>query len=815
MKKLSRINIDSASPWTVVYERFDPAEESLREALCSLGNGYFGTRGAMPESVASKIHYPGTYVAGLFNRLTTNIAGKSIVNEDLVNCPNWVFLTFRVGSSEWVNPSTTKILAFKQKLDMKKGILNRKIRFQNRKGQKTLVEVNRIVHMSDPHCGAFEYIIMPENYSDWITVRTMLDGTVLNTGVERYRQLNSKHWKPISLGSFQRNGIYLSMRTTRSRVILAQAAKTRIFAGEKERELKPAIKHLMKGKERIGQEFRFLAKEKQHYKIEKTVSIYTSKDQGVKEPIKEAMNYLKKPKRFKNLLKTHQKAWEDIWKKCDIKIEGHNFSQRVLRFHIFHLIQTASTNNADIDAGLPARGLTGEAYRGHVFWDELFTMPLYDFHMPEVSKSLLLYRYRRIHKAREYAKSEGHKGAMFPWQSGSSGKEETQIVHLNPLSGTWGPDYSRRQRHVSLSIAYNIWQHWARTGDYGFLVRYGAEVILSIARFWGSIAKYDSKDRRYHIKGVMGPDEFHEKLPKSSQPGLKDNAYTNIMAVWLLLRAQDVIRLLPNGHKKRIMKKIKLEQNELSRWDDIIHKMNLVINDDGVISQFDGYFKLKELDWQGYRQEYGNIHRMDRILKAEGKSPDAYKVSKQADTLMLFYLLPLIEIEGIFSRLGYKFDKNTLRKNYDYYIKRTSHGSTLSKVVHSYVAQLLAKPKEFWRWYTDVLKSDIYDVQGGTTPEGIHCGVMGGSLDIVYRGIAGIRFRKDRVMIDPKLPQRWRKLKFKFLYKNIWISLTITKLQISILIQGHGAIPVEVSGKLYYPSLGKTLKVPYKKRKPK
>ncbi len=800
-----------ASSWTLVYERFEPAAEGLREALCTLGNGYFATRGAMIESRDSKIHYPGTYIAGLYNRLTTYISGKRIINEDLVNCPNWLFLTFKIGDGEWFLPSTARIISFQQKLDMKHGVLSRKIRVQNKKGQRTFIKTQRLVSMADPHCGALEYTIIPENYSGLITVRTMLDGSILNSGVERYKQLNSKHWKADTLGSFNKGDIYLSMKTSQSRIQVAQAAKIRLFSGS--RRIRPRVKHLMKGKERIGQEFKFQVREKNTYSIEKSVFIYTSRDEGIKNPIKSAIQATSDRMRFKHFLKAHQQAWEKLWDVFDIQVEGHTFSQRALRLHIFHLLQIASLHNGKIDAGLPARGLHGEAYRGHIFWDELFAMSLYDLHAPDISKALLLYRYRRIGKAREYAKSEGYRGAMYPWQSGSSGKEETQVVHLNPLSGKWGPDLSRRQRHVSFAIAYNIWQHWRRAGDYGFMMRYGAEMILSIARFWASLVKYDHNDGRYHSKGVMGPDEFHEKLPKNTRPGVVDNAYTNLMIVWTLLKAQEVIKLLPDGFKTRTMKKIKLEQKELSRWDDIIHKINIVMDNKGIISQFDGYFKLKELDWQGYRQEYDNIHRMDRILKAEGKSPDDYKVAKQADALMIFYLLPLDEIEDLFKRLKYPFDKNTLRNNYDYYAKRTSHGSTLSKVVHCYIAQLLNKPKKAWQRFIDVLESDIYDTQGGTTPEGIHVGVMGGSIDIVLRGFAGVKLLGGKIAIEPKLPSKWRSLKFKFLYKGILINLTISKLQIQILLQGQVTIPVEINGKIYYPPLGKTFKVSLKKKK--
>jgi len=802
-------HVQPQAAWSIVYERFDPAEEPLREALCTLGNGYLGTRGAAYEATASKIHYPGTYVAGLYNRLVTNISGKRIVNEDLVNCPNWLFLTFKIGDGDWFSPATSRILAFWQQLDMRSGILTRKIRFQNRKGQRTFIETKRLVSMADAHRLAFQYSIIPENYSDWITVRTMLDGTVLNTGVERYRQLNSKHWQPLSLGNFGKNGIYLSMRTSQSRITLSQAAKIRLFTSNK--RLQPVIKHLMKGRERIGQEFRFFAKERHSYTMEKTVAIYTSKDSGVKNPLQSALESIRSTPRFKKLLKDHRQAWEYLWNKFDIKIEGDAFSQRVIRLHIFHLLQTLSPHNTGLDAAMPARGLHGEAYRGHIFWDSIFVMPFFDNHLPEISKSLLLYRYRRLAKAREYARKEGYKGAMFPWQSGSTGREETQVMHLNPLSGKWGPDLSRRQRHVSFAIAYNVWGYYKNTNDLGFLVRYGAEIILSIAQFWASLVTYDRQSRRYHTNGIMGPDEFHEKLPGSSKPGLKDNAYTNVMIVWTLLRAQEIISMLPPGHKGRIMKKIKLKNKDFHLWDDIIHNMNLIISKQGIISQFDGYFDLKELDWPGYRSEYGNIQRLDRILKAEGKSPDDYKISKQADVLMMFYLLPTSELENIFSRLRYPFDKDMMRKNYEYYIKRTSHGSTMSKVVYCFIAQRLKKTKQAWQLFMDVLRSDIYDVQGGTTPEGIHCGVMGGSLNLVTRGFAGLRLRDGKILVTPRLPAKWRSLKFKFVYKGIWITLTCTKNQLILLVEGQTSIPFEVNGKLHYPPLGRVVKIALQK----
>jgi len=800
------------TPWKLTYDKFNLAEEGLRESLCALGNGYFGTRGSAYESMAGRFHYPGTYVAGLYNRLPTHIAGRTILNEDLVNCPNWCFLTFKIGDGGWVYPSTVNMLSYRQELDMHGGVLSRKMRFKDYQGRRTLVETKRIVSMDNHHCGAFEYIITPENYSEWITVRTMLDGTVLNTGVERYKQLNSKHWISRSLGSFPKNGIYLTMRTSQSRIELCQAATIRVFVANKEKRF--SVKHLMKGKERIGQEFRIFAREKTSYNIEKITYIYSSRDSGIKNPQSSSLEAAKKPHRFSTLLKNHEQAWEGLWEKSDVVIEGDAFSQRVMRLHLFHLMQTASPHNAKIDAGLPARGLGGEAYRGHIFWDSIFTMPFYDLHLPDVSKALLTYRYKRLPKAREYAREKGYEGAMIPWQSGSSGREETQVVHLNPLSGKWGLDHSSNQRHVSIAIAYNVWNYWKRTKDISFLKRYGAEIVLSIAQFLSSLVRYDARDKRYHTKGIMGPDEFHEKFPGYKKPGLKDNAYTNLMIAWVLTKAQETFLLLPEKTRQRLMERLRFSNKDVARWEHIAERMNVIIGEDGVISQFLGYFDLKELDWDGYRAEYGNIHRMDRILKAEGKSPDEYKLSKQADVLMLFYLLPFSELKKLFNQLGYDFDKNMVRKNYEYYVKRTSHGSTLSRVVHSLVALQLGKHQVGWRLFKEVLDSDINDAQGGTTPEGIHVGVMGGSFVIAMKGFAGINILDDRVSIEPNLPKQWKNIKFKLAFQDRLISLFITQkaILISVIDQKEDLTPLcfEIKGKLHKLSPNKKLQIAYR-----
>jgi len=384
------------------------------------------------------------------------------------------------------------------------------------------------------------------------------------------------------------------------------------------------------------------------------------------------------------------------------------------------------------------------------------------------------------------------------------------------MSGKWGADHSHLQRHVSFAVAYNVWRYYEMTHDTGFLIRYGAEILLSIAQFVSSLAEYDYKDKRYHTQGIMGPDEFHEKLPGAERAGFKDNAYSNILIVWLLLKARKAFKSLPPEEKERILVKLALREKDLARWHEITRRMKVIINKDGIISQFDGYFKLKELNWGAYRKKYNKIQRMDRILKAEGKSPNDYKVAKQADVLMMFYLLSVPEVKGLLRRLGYKFDRNILRKNYEYYVKRTSHGSTLSKVVHCYIAHLLGKLDEAFEWYLEVLKSDIYDTQGGTTPEGIHAGVMAGSIYIATKAFAGLSILEDQIKINPSIPSSWRAIKLRIRYKENWIFLTVRKNEIDIFIRGPKSrpfpTPIEIYGKRQDLLFGKAYKISRKKK---
>jgi trehalose/maltose hydrolase-like predicted phosphorylase len=471
-----------------------------------------------------------------------------------------------------------------------------------------------------------------------------------------------------------------------------------------------------------------------------------------------------------------------------------------------HLLQTVSYLSEDLDVGVPARGLHGEAYRGHVFWDELFIFPVLNLRFPTITRGLLRYRYRRLHEARRAAKLAGYAGAMFPWQSGSDGREESPQMHLNPRSGRWNPDASHLAHHIGIAVAYNVWQFYQVTGDLAFMIDYGAEMLVEIARFWVSRTTYDDATDRYGIHGVIGPDEFHSGYPDRPYEGVDNNAYTNVMAVWVIQRAIDVLKMVPLPNRIDLRERLELTADELGHWEHVSRRM-LVPFHDGVISQFQGYDKLADLDWDGYRSRYGNIQRLDRILESEDDDVNRYKASKQADVLMLLYLLSSDELGELLDRLGYDFRSDQIPTMVDYYLARTSHGSTLSAVVHSWVLARANRDRAM-EFFGDVLKSDVDDIQGGTTSEGIHLAAMVGSVDLVQRCFTGLEIRGDRIVLSPHWPESLGALGFPIHYRghHLHVRLSGRGAEVSVGPQDLPPVLIECRGRVEHVRPGRTIR---------
>jgi trehalose/maltose hydrolase-like predicted phosphorylase len=755
--------------FALTYEGFVPAEEGLREALTSTGNGYLCARGTAEWEDADGVHYPGTYVHGVYNRETTILGGLPVLNEDLVNLPNWLVLKLRIEGEDAIRLADVTLLDYRHELDIRRAMVIRELRFKDGAGRETALRSRRFVSMANPNQAGIEWQLTPQNWSGRVEVISAIDGRVTNRGVARYLELEGRHLDPVSPRTFGPEVIALKVQTRQSNIYVSQAARTRVFQGS---ELVAVDRSLYQMEDYIQQVLAFDVGQGAPVRVEKMVTFSTSRDTATSDPLAKAgRSALWRPD-FDVALERHVSAWEELWRVCDVRVRGDERVQMLLRLHISHVLQVCSRHTADRDAGVPARGLNGEAYRGHVFWDELYVYPFLSFRMPEVTRALLMYRYRRLDEARVAAREAGFRGAMFPWQSGSEGTEETQRVHLNPLSGRWEPDLSHNQRHVNAAIFYNIWHYFQATRDVAFLRDYGAEMMLEIARFWASIARFNPERERYEIHGVMGPDEFHEKYPDAAEGGLRNNAYTNVMVAWLCELAGDVLSLLPASRGDALRDRLEISDEELRLWQDMSRRMFVPFHGAGIISQFEGYEELRELDWAGYRDKYGNIQRLDRILHAEGDDPNRYKVAKQADTVMLFFLFSPTTVRLLFERLGYEYRSDTAARTIAYYDERTSHGSTLSFVAHAGVLAVL-DPESSWERFLVALESDAGDVQGGTTKEGIHMGVMSGTLDLMQRAYLGTEIRDGVLHFEPRLPGPIEELSFAMQFQRTPLVVTL------------------------------------------
>jgi beta-phosphoglucomutase family hydrolase len=771
--------------WIVSYNKYDPSQEGKRESLCALGNGKFCTRGAAAEAHADGVHYPGTYFGGAYNSTQLQVDGASFEMEELVNMPNWLCLTFKIDNGDWFSLDNVEILEFSQKLNLREGILYRDVQFRDRHKRITTLSERRFVHMRYSHLAGVETVITPIDWSGYITVRSALDGRIVNSGNQLGPSFTaSKHLQTLECTANE-DTLFLKVMTNESKVVVAEAARTEIR--QNGQRLSPKRENVIE-EDFIGQEIILELKQSQSIQVQKTVSLYTSRDRGIYEPGFAAKETVNEAPEFDNLITAQMAAWRSLWRQYDLFIETkEEYSKLVpsLLVHLnsFHCIQTASPHTVDLDNSVPARGWTGEGYEGHIFWDDLFVFPFINFRMPNVSAALLKYRYRRLSEARKIATSYGANGACFPWQSASDGKERTPHYWWMPENQKWIRDYTHLELHVNGAIAYNIWQYYQVTTDNSFMYSYGSEILLEIARFFATYAKLNIQRDRYEIKNVIGPDEFHNGYPNCQKPGINNNAYTNILAVWTLCRALELLEILPPDHREHVRTRFDITDTEIKHWEDVSRKMFIPIMKNGVIEQFESYENLDE--FPGSNDGKIDHDQLKLALKENFGYLKQYKISKQADALMLGFLFSQSELNELVERLGYANDCVALDRMADFYIPRTANESTLSRIPHIWIlsrlerrlaAKLLNSSRCCKRVegedasdaiFYEALGSDYFDVAArGTTNTGVHMGAMSGTVDIVQRCYTGIVTRGDVLWLDPMLPKPLVRLSFTLRYRG-------------------------------------------------
>ena len=582
----SLISPRATDPWILRYDEFDRDAEGTREALCTLANGYWGTRGAAEEAVANEIHYPGTYLAGVYDTVIRKIGDRLVPDEEMVNAPNWLPLTFRIDGGEWFRADNCELLHFRQELDLRRGLLIRALTSRDEMGRITSVRFERLLSQATPHVAAILLTVEAVNWSGPVTIRSGIDGRVTNSNTLGHPPRLQRHLAVRKRTELDNEAVLLEMETKSSGIHIATAARTTVRFGDD--PATPQRLFLSDRRGWVAQEFTVTAEQARPILVEKIVTVSTSRDRAILSSAEAAAASLSRTGQFDGIRAAHERAWQVLWKEFAVELRPGGHEALALNFNSFHVLQSLAAVDSDLDAGIPARGLHGEGYDGHIFWDELFVYPILTVRRPDLSRALLGYRHRRLGEAKAAAAAIGKAGAMFPWQSGIDGSDVTPRILFNPLTNRWMDDNSRRQRHVGLAVAYSAWQFYESTGNHHFLIDQGAALIVEVARFFASLADLDPADNRYSIRGVMGPDEFHDGYPGRGGIGVNDNVYTNVMTAWVLRRAIDTVQLLAARANKLAWARLDVRDDEVATWARIASRLKIIFNRDGTLSSSTG-----------------------------------------------------------------------------------------------------------------------------------------------------------------------------------------------------------------------------------
>ncbi|BAZ42428.1 hypothetical protein NIES4101_83970 [Calothrix sp. NIES-4101] len=720
------LNLDFIyTDWSLIETRFDPEKIHQRETVFTIGNGYLGTRGTFEESYPRATN--ATLVQGVYDDVP-------IVYTELANCPDWLPLTVSIDGDRF-RLDRGEVLGYERKLDLRRAVLSRFIRWRSPNGKTVDLQFDRFASLADPNILCLRCQIKPVDFSGLIEVQASINGYPENQGFN--------HWELIDQGKHHQNA-WLHLRTRGSRISLGIATGLTVIDAEASLQINnsPGYPTLIAT---------FQGTSGQAVTVEKMVTIFTSRD--VENPLEAAQEKLTTLPPYPILLKEHQQAWEEVWDKSDVAVEGDVRAALAIRYNLFQLLIAAPQN--DDKVSIPAKTLSGFGYRGHVFWDtEIFILPLFIYTQPALARNLLTYRYHTIAGARRKAMHYGYKGAMYSWESADTGDEVTP--RWLPPNDPYGDDIRiwcrDREIHISADIAYAMWYYWLVTGDDEWMRDYGAEIILDTAVFWGSRVEYNTKYERYEICGVIGADEYHELA--------NNNAFNNRMVQWHLEKAihtQDWLREKYPDKAKELEEKLQLTLSRRLRWQDII--ANLWIPYDaktGLIEQADGFFQLEDINLADYEPR---TKSMQSILGIE--AANKRQVLKQPDVLMLLFLMRESE--------EFPYSLEVLEKNWNYYAPRTdiTYGSSLGPAIHGILASDLGKSEEAYGYFMQAAMVDIEDVRGNAD-DGIHAASAGGVWQAVVFGFGGIKLTENGPVATPHLPKGWKRLQFKVYWRGDW-----------------------------------------------
>ncbi|WP_298854295.1 glycosyl hydrolase family 65 protein [uncultured Ruegeria sp.] len=737
----------SSSDWLIEETQFDLDEANFKETIFTVGNGYQGTRGSLEEGHKGELS--GTYLAGVYDHHDSTVI-------DQVNVPTWLPFRVRV-EGEALEVQSCKVVEHRRVLDLQTGFLHRDTVFEDSKGRRTRIASLRFASFADQHICGIRLTVTAENHSSKITVESAIDARrynldrlpayqekpVFHPEVKWEKWAKSRHLK-VTQSHADANASYIETLTLDTGISIGMASAL-------DRPACSVFRQTKREYERISQVVSVDAVRGQCHTFEKLVAIYTSRDLNGSELAASCETCLEtaQAKGFSENLSDSAAAWRAKWDACDCVVAGDVEATRAMRFNLYHLLIAANEN--DSRANIGAKSMSGEGYKGHVFWDtEIFLLPFYIFTQPETAKALLKYRYNTLSGALENARENGFKGAQYAWESADTGVETTPKWTADGANRIWTGE---EEIHVTACVAYGILSYVTATGDHDFLRDFGAEVLYQTSRFWVSRLEWNKEKDRYELTNVIGPDEFHEHVD--------NNTFTNRMAKWHLEQSAQVFKdfseNLMSTHKD-LVDRLNLTTAEVDQWIEIAEKIHIPFDPSrNLIEQFEGYFLLKDIpitEWDKNRMPvYPEGH--------DHFSLNGSMLLKQPDVIMLNYLLPD------------EFSDEVKAANYAFYEKRTMHKSSLSPAIHSIMGIEVGDISLAHHYFERSAFVDLIDNQGNTQ-DGMHIASAGGTWQSLVCGFGGFRVKHGKMTFKPWLPEVWSSIRFNLKWQGNDVEVAIS-----------------------------------------
>ncbi len=758
-------------------DSFDPNNLGKTESIMCQGNGYICVRGYSEESYPNKT--ANTFIAGTFN-----VTNENEVTELPNTADTFSFDIFIDGERFFLTKNNVE--NYSKTLNLRTGELKRTFTYKTLDNELSFV-MTRFISSDNLHLLASRTEIISLKKDCEIKINSGINSRCSNSG--------ESHFHYVSGRFFDKKYIYTNLKTTQSGYDFYINVCHRAFANGVEDLTLP--KPVME-RRKVTQTYTFEGKKDSKITFEKYASYYTcvdNKEIGISDmenSYKLLVEYAEKGY-DKLFLESKTALEEKLWKNDYIEVSSENeFDQFAVNYVMYHLNVMTPSHDARMNIG--AKGLSGEGYKGHTFWDtEVFILPRYILQNPTVAKSLMTYRYKGLAGAKKKALESGFKGAMFPWEGANPDDGEVTPVYNNMDPFTGEREVVKTgmwEIHITSDVAFGIYSYYKFTGDIEFMKKYGYEILLETAIFWNSRLETSENDDLLHINGVIGPDEYSEYV--------NDNAYTNYLAKWNMEYAVEIFNELKNNDNELF--NILCEKTGIDKEiEDIkarIEKVYIPKPDENLIIDQDTTFRnLEEIDLERYK----NADKVGLILEEYNlEQVSEFKVSKQADIMVLFLLF------------GEKWDNATKKANFDYYEPFCLHDSSLSFSTYSILANDIGDTDYSYKLFNKACLIDLTQKMN-SSDAGIHSASYGGVWQCIVYGFAGIRMIGNELHITPKFPKEINNLKFNFYYQGQKLSANISKNNISILNNGDKKVEIFFNGNGTEVSPKTTLEVTYEK----